>query len=67
MFGTALISDGQRASAVVNGEKLAQMNNARSMVFTITGPFTGASSVSSETRGNSCGLNMFLSQGLLPN
>jgi len=31
MLGTALISDAQRASAVVNGEKLTQLNDGRSM------------------------------------
>jgi len=62
MFGTTLISDGQRASAVVNGDKLAKLNDGRSMEFTIAGRSTGASSVSSETKGNSCGLKMFLSQ-----
>jgi len=67
MFGTALISDGHRASAVVNGEKLAQLNDDRSMVFTITGPLTGGSYEPSEIRGESCGLNIFLSQGLLSN
>jgi len=66
MFGTTLISDGQRASAVVNGEKLAKLIDGRSMEFTIAGRFTVASSVSSENRGNSCGLKMFLSKCLLP-
>jgi len=40
MFDTALISDGQRASAVVKGEKLAELKDGRSMEFTIIGPFT---------------------------
>ena len=63
MFDTALISDARRASAVVNGEKLAELKDGRSMEFTITGPFTGASSVSPEARGKSYGLKIFLSQG----
>ena len=66
MLATAVVSDVRRASSVVNGEKLAELNDGRSTAFTIAGRFTGASSVSSENRGNSCGLNMFLSQDLLP-
>jgi len=66
MLATALVSGARTASEVVNGEKLAELNDGRSMVFTKAGRFTGESSVSSETRGNSCGLNMFLSQELLP-
>jgi len=52
MFGTALISDGHRASAVVNGEKLAEMNDGRSMVFTIAERFTGASFCPLRLEGN---------------
>jgi len=66
MLRTALIADGQRASAVLNGEKLEQLNDGRSMVFTIATLFTGVSSVSSEARRESCGLNIFLSQELPP-
>ena len=66
MFGTMLIFDARRASAVVNGEKLAELNDGKSMVFTIAGRFTEAPSVSTEAREEKCGLKMFLSQGLLP-
>ena len=60
-LGTQLISDARRASAEVNGEKLAKLNDGWSPVFTKAGWFTGAASVSTEARGKSCGLKM--SQG----
>jgi len=66
MLRTALIADARRASAVVNGEKLEQLNDGKSMVFTVAARFTGASSVSPEARGEKCGLKKFLSQELLP-
>jgi len=50
----------------VNGEKLAELNDGPSLVFTKAGWFRGAASVSSEARGKSCGLKMFLSQGKRP-
>ena len=62
-LGTALISDARRASVEVNGEKLAELNDSWSLVFTKAGWFKGAASVSSKARGKSCGLKMFLSQG----
>jgi len=65
-LGTGLMSDARRASAEVNGEKLAELNDGWSLVFTKAGWFTGAASVSSEARGKSCGLKMFLSQGNRP-
>ena len=65
-LGTGLISDYQRASAEVNGEKLPELNDAWSLVFTKAGWFTGATSLSSEDRGKSYGRKMFLSQGKRP-
>jgi len=47
----------------VNGEKLAELNDGLSLVYTNAGWFTGAASLSSEDRGKSYGLKMFLSQG----
>ena len=65
-LGTALISDARRALAEVNDEKLAELNDGWSLVFTKAGWFTGAVPVSSEARGKSCGLKIFLSQGKRP-
>jgi len=65
-LGTGLISDDRRASAEVNGEKLAELNDGRSLVFTKAGWFTRAASLSFEDRGKSYGLKMFLSQGKRP-
>jgi len=50
----------------VNGEKLAELNDGRSLVFIKAGWFTRVASVSSEARGKSCGLKMFWSQGKRP-
>jgi hypothetical protein len=47
----------------VNGEKLEELKEGWSLVFTKAGWFTGAASVFPEARGKSCGLKMFLSQG----
>jgi len=66
MLATALIADARRASAVVNGEKLEQLNDGKSMVFTKAGRYTGASSLSPEARVETCRLKMFLSKELLP-
>ena len=66
LFGSALISDARKASAEVNGEKLAELNDGWSLVFTKAVWFTGVASVSSEARGKSRGLKMFLSQGKRP-
>ena len=44
-LGTGLISGDRRASAEVNGEKLAELNDGRSLVFTKAGWFTGAACV----------------------
>jgi hypothetical protein len=63
---TGLIPDARRTSAEVNGEKLTELNDGWSLVFTKAGWFTGATSVSSEVTGKSCGLKMFLSQGKRP-
>jgi len=52
MFGTALISDARKASAVVKREKLAELNDGRSMVFTIARRFTGASFCPLRIEGN---------------
>jgi len=61
-LGTSLISDDRRASAEVNGEKFAELNDGSSLVFTKARWFTESARVSSEDRGKSCGLMMFLSQ-----
>jgi len=61
-----LISDVRRASAEVYGEKVTELSNGLSLVFTKAKWFTGAASVSSEARINSCVLNMFLSDGKRP-
>ena len=45
-----LISNARRSSAEVNSEKLAEMNDGWSLVFTKAWWFTGAASVSSEAR-----------------
>jgi hypothetical protein len=50
----------------VKGEKLAELDDGLSQVFTEVVWFTGAACVSSEDRGKSCGLKMFLSQGKRP-
>jgi hypothetical protein len=50
----------------VNGEKWAEMSDDWSLVFTKTVWFTGVASVSSEDRGKSYGLKVFLSQGKRP-
>jgi len=42
--------------------KKSELNDGRALVFTKAGWFTGAASVSSEARGKSWGLKMFLSQ-----
>ena len=47
---TGLISDAQKASAEVNNEKLTELNDGWSLVFTKAGWFTGAASVSSEAK-----------------
>jgi len=47
-------------------KKLAELNDGWSLVFNKAAWFTGAASVSSEARGNSCGLRMFLSQRKRP-
>jgi hypothetical protein len=65
-LGTGLISDAQRASAEVNSEKLTELNDGCSLVFTKAGWFTGAASVTSEARARLCGLKVFLSQGKKP-
>jgi hypothetical protein len=65
-LGTGLISDDRRASAEVNGETLAELNNGWSLVFIKAGWFTGAASLSSEDRGKSYGLKVFLSQEKRP-
>jgi hypothetical protein len=51
-----MISDDRKASAEVNGEKLEELNDDRSLVFTKAGWFTGAASVFPDARGKSCGL-----------
>jgi len=61
-----MISDDRRASAAVKGENLAELNDGQSLVFTKAGWFTGAASLSSEDRGKSYDLKMFLSQGKRP-
>jgi hypothetical protein len=60
---TELISDDRRGTAEVNNEKLAELDDGWSLVFTEAGWFTRASS---EVRGKSHGLKMFLSQGKRP-
>ena len=58
-----LISDARRAPVDLYGENLSELNCGLSLVFTKAGWLIGAASVSSEARGNLCGLKMFLSQG----
>jgi len=65
-LGTAPISDVRRASAEVNGEKSAELNDGWQLVFTKAGWCAGASSLFSEDRGKSYGLKVFLSQGKKP-
>jgi len=60
------MSDEWRTSAEVNGEKLTKQNDDLSLIFTKTGWFTGAASLSSEVRKKLCGLKKFLSQGKRP-
>ena len=43
-LGTALISDDRITSAEVNGEKLVELNDSWSLIFTKAGWFTGAAS-----------------------
>jgi hypothetical protein len=62
-LGTGLMSDALRGPAVVDGEKLAELNDDGSLVFTKARWFTGTASVFSEAGGKSCGLKVFLSQG----
>jgi hypothetical protein len=50
----------------VKSEKLEELNNGWSLVFTKPGWFTGAAYVSSKTRRKSCGLKMILSQRKRP-
>ena len=50
----------------MNGEKLTELNDDRSLVFTKAGWFTGVASLSSEDRGKAYGLKMSLSQGKRP-
>jgi hypothetical protein len=56
----------RRASAEVNGEKLEELNDDSSLVFTKAEWFKGAASVFPDARGKSCGLKMFMSQGKRP-
>ena len=65
-LGTGLISDARRASAEVNGEKITELNDGWSLVFTKAGWLTRAASVFSEAKGKSYGLKMFLSQRKRP-
>jgi len=64
-LGTWLITDAWRASIEVNGEKLAEQNNGWSLVFNKQDG-SHEQDVSSEGRGKSSGLEMFLSQGNRP-
>ena len=57
---TRLTPDARRIPAEVNGEILTEPNDGWSLVFTKARWFTVAVSVSSEARGKSCGLKMFL-------
>jgi hypothetical protein len=50
----------------VKGEKLEVLNDGWFLIFTKAGWFTGAASMFPDTRGKSCGLKMFMSQGKRP-
>jgi hypothetical protein len=47
----------------VNGEKLEELKDGRSLVFTKAGWFTGTATVFPEVKRKSRGLNVFLSKG----
>jgi hypothetical protein len=56
----------RRASAEMNGDKIAELNHGWSLVFTKARWLTGAASMFPDDRGKSCGPNMFMSQGKRP-